>query len=239
MPVLVVVARNINIVTAVSPAMNLSLYIDHTALKPGTSRSDISRLCKEAIAHNLHAVCVPPIHVSYAAKCLEGSEVTVCTVAGFPIGYDHAAAKESSIRTSVRAGATEVDIVINMAAVKSQRWGYVADEMRRLANVTRLLNVTHKFIFETGLLDTEEIERLCTIANDVGVDFVKTSTGMFGSGATVEVIQQLRRLLNREIRIKASGGIASYVSAVNLIKVGADRIGTSKGVDIIQQQARR
>ena len=188
--------------------------------------------------HAFHSVCVPPIHVAYACRQVAGSDVVVCTVAGFPIGYDHAAAKESSLRTSVRAGAREVDIVINLSAVKSGKWKYVGDEINRLAHVTRLMGVTHKFIFETGLLDSEEIERLCTIANDTCVDFVKTSTGFFGEGATVPVIQSLRRMLNPEIRIKASGGIADYAAAINLIKAGADRLGTSKGVQIIQQPHR-
>lgn len=216
--------------------MNLATYIDHTLLKPDCSQDSIQQLCNEALEFGFYGVCVPPYYVAFARKLLSGAMVRVTTVAGFPIGYVPMETKETTIHQCIESGADEIDIVINVSAVKSSDWDYVKDEIRHLSFITREVGLLHKFIFETGLLEKEEIQRLCTICNGEGVDFVKTSTGFFGRGPNADLITNLRRMLEPEIKIKASGGIRDYPTAMALIKAGADRLGCSASVEIIKSK---
>jgi deoxyribose-phosphate aldolase len=211
----------------------LSKYIDHTILKPTTTNTDIEQLCKEAIAHQFKAVCVPPYYVSLASELLENTDVKVATVIGFPTGYSTIAAKVEEAKVVIKDGAFELDVVVNLAAVKSGRWNYVQNELDIMTTICHLHDRKIKIIFETGLLNEDEIKRLCEIAKIIGADFVKTSTGMNGDGATVEVVKLMHENLPAHIQIKASGGIRTKEVAEAMIAAGATRIGTSSGVNMI------
>lgn len=216
--------------------MNLAALIDHTCLKPDASLRDIQQLCEEALQFGFYSVCVPPYFVAFARKVLAGTEIRVITVAGFPIGYDPMETKETTIHQSIESGADEIDIVLNLSAIKSGDWDFVKEEIRHLTFITREVELTHKFIFETGLLEKEEIATLCEICNGEAVDYVKTSTGFFGSNPNADLITRLRRQLNPGIKIKASGGIKDFSTALAMIKAGADRLGCSRSVEIIEMQ---
>jgi deoxyribose-phosphate aldolase len=213
--------------------LNLASYIDHTLLRPNATKNDIQQLCEEALEFDFHSVCIPPFFVAFADRLLRDSDVAVCTVAGFPAGFDYSDTKELSVSNSINNGAREIDIVTNVAAVTSGNWELVQAEIRQLGNICRQSDVIFKCIFEVSLLKYDDLELLCGVVNDEGVDFAKTSTGVYGTGATPTEVMQMRRLLNREIRIKASGGIRTRHSAIQLIRAGADRLGTSRGIDII------
>jgi deoxyribose-phosphate aldolase len=216
--------------------MNLAQYIDHTVLTPDCSDTQILQCCEEAIKYKFHSVCVPPYFVSHARKLLFGTKILVCTVAGFPIGYESIHAKEKSVNNSIDSGADEIDVLINVSAVKSGDWEYVKDEIREMTGLGNREGKIVKFTLEAGKLKTMELEQICNLCNEESVDFVKTSTGLFGSGATIEMVQELRRMLKQEIKIMASGGINDTATTIRLIKAGADRIGTSNGVDILNGQ---
>ncbi len=211
----------------------LSKYIDHTNLKPTTNNAEIEQLCKEAIAHQFKAVCIPPYYVNLASELLENTSVKVATVIGFPMGYSSIAAKVEEGKVAIQNGAAELDVVVNLAAVKNERWNYVQNELDIMTTVCHLHDKKIKIIFETGLLTENEIKRLCEISTVIGADFVKTSTGINGNGATVEVIKLMRENLPAHIEIKASGGIKTKEAAEAMISAGATRIGTSAGVDIV------
>jgi len=210
--------------------MNLASYIEHSCLLPDTSSSHIKRICKEALESGLHGVCMPPYYVGLAKRILGQSRVVIGTVVGFPFGYEHIASKETSIRTSVRSGARSLNIALNISAIKSGKWNFIADEVHRLTAITRLMNVEQKFIFELNMLDITEVELLCTIMNKEGVDFVQLSTILSDQNVDVEQIFGIRRLLDREVGIKVSGDLADHIMALKLIKAGADRLGTSNGL---------
>lgn len=214
--------------------MNLAPYIDHTLLKPDATKEEIRTVCEEAAEYAFFSVCIPPCYVQFASRILKGTSVTICTVAGFPAGYDHPDTKELSLRNSISHGAREIDVVINVAAVKSANWEMVSDEIRQVGNICRLSDVVFKSIFEVSLLTHNELVQLCSIVNTEGADFAKTSTGVYGSGATTTDVMSMRKLLDREIQIKASGGIRSRHAAIQLIRAGADRLGTSSSIDIIR-----
>ena len=215
--------------------MNIAHYIDHTCLKPDCSEDDIVKLCDEAKHHSFYSVCVPPYFLSVAREELHDFPVKTCTVIGFPIGYDHIHAKESSILKSIQSGVDEMDIVLNLSAVKSSHWAYIRKELNVCNSLAKDYDKVVKFIFETGLLTNEEIVHLCGLCNEELPHFVKTSTGFFGEGPNIETIKLMRRNLRQEIRIKASGGIDEYGKALLLIRSGADRLGCSKSVKIITE----
>ena len=208
-------------------------FIDHTYLNPLCAVSDIDRLCREAREHQLYAVCVPPFFVSRAVQQLQGSKVRVATVIAFPYGYAETLVKVAETRRALDAGADELDVVINLAAVKSSDWAYVRDDIDRVVTTARLKGKVSKLIIEIGVLNVEERNRVIQICNDLRPDFVKTSTGTQG-GATVDDVAYLRDRLHPEIRIKASGGIRTPAAARALLEAGANRIGTSSGVAVSQ-----
>ncbi len=207
--------------------------IDYTNLKANIGLSDVERLCKESIENHFAAVCIPPVFITDAVKWLEDSDVKVATVVGFPMGYAATSAKVEGIKNAADKEADEVDVVINIAAVKNGRWAFARNDIEAMATTAHLNNKIIKVIIEIGLLTREEIEKVCAICVDAGVDYVKTSTGFLGRGASVEDIELLRSLLPASVKIKASGGIKSRAQADALIRAGADRIGASAALDLI------
>lgn len=216
--------------------MNLSNYIDHTLLKPDAILDDIRKLCQEAIEYQFASVCVSPYYVKHAAEFLKDEPVKVSTVIGFPMGYSTTAAKVEEIKRAIDDGGDELDVVINITALKNGDWSFVKNDVDSMATIARMRGKVVKVIIEAGLLTEDEIRRMCKICKDSGVDYVKTSTGYLGEGATVGVIQFLHSLLPKEIKIKASGGIRTVEDTKRLIEAGAARIGTSAGVLIMNEK---
>ncbi|MFK7772588.1 MAG: deoxyribose-phosphate aldolase [Saprospiraceae bacterium] len=212
----------------------LPSYIDHTILKIDTKKTDIKKLCTEAEANNLYAVCVPPYFVQNASMLLKNSDVKIATVIGFPLGYSATPSKAAEIHKAIDDGADELDVVINVSAVKSGDWNYVQNDIKTVVLATQMKGKIIKVILETGLLNKKEIKKLCEICADAGVNYVKTSTGFNGDGATEEVVEFLRANLPGSIKIKASGGIKSVKKALKMIEAGADRLGTSSSMKIIK-----
>lgn len=211
----------------------LAAYIDHTALKPETTPADIEKLCKEAREYGFASVCVNSSYVPLAKKLLEGSAVEVCTVVGFPLGAMSSEAKLGEARQALRDGAKELDMVINIGRLKSRDEQYVGSEIRALAKLAHRHRALLKVIIETALLADEEKVLACALAKEAGADFVKTSTGFGGGGATVEDIRLMRSTVGPDMGVKASGGVKDCAAAVALIEAGATRIGTSSGVAIV------
>jgi len=213
--------------------MDLARFIDATILKPDTTLADVKTLCEEAKQYGFATVCVPPFFVKDAVKALEGTPVLTSTVVGFPMGYSATPAKVEEIKKAIDEGATELDCVINLCAVKSKQWNYVRNEMDSMAMACQMRGKTIKVILETGLLNETEVAKLCEMAAEVKVNFIKTSTGVNGKGATAPIVASLRKKLPAFIKIKASGGIRERKFAEELIAAGADRIGTSSGAAIV------
>ncbi len=213
--------------------MNLAKYIDHTILKSDTKLMDIKALCEEAKKYEFASVCIPPYFVNDAVDLLKKTNVKVATVIGFPMGYSATAAKVEEIKRAINDGADELDVVVNVAAVKNADWNFVKDDIESMTLVTHLKSKKIKVIFETALLEVDEIVELCRICANSGVDYVKTSTGFNGGGATVEHVELMRRNLPEKIKIKASGGIRTKEFAAQLINAGAERLGCSASVRIV------
>ena len=190
--------------------MNIASYIDHTLLSQTTTGNGIVKLCEEAVAYKFAAVCVPPYFVSEAVKKLKGTYVKTATVIGFPLGYHSTVSKLAEIEKAMEAGADELDMVINLAALKSGNWNDVATEIKESTGYVHLQRKVIKIIIETGLLTKEEILKCCSIGAEYGVDFIKTSTGFGEAGVTVQIIEMIRNHLPEDISIKASGGIRTF-----------------------------
>lgn len=216
--------------------MNLANFIDHTILKADCTLEDIKRVCADAIQYQFAAVCIPPFYVNQAADFLQDAQtkVQIATVIGFPMGYSYTPAKVEEIKRAIDDGASEVDAVINLCAVKMGNWSYVRNDIDSMVMAAHLKGKSIKIILETGLLTDEELHRLVEICLEIKPDFVKTSTGFNGEGATVDVIHTLKHLLQDQIKIKASGGIRTREDAIRLIEAGAKRIGSSAGVSIVK-----
>ncbi|RXK17597.1 deoxyribose-phosphate aldolase [Macrococcus sp. DPC7161] len=212
--------------------MNLAKYIDHTALKADTTKQQIDQLLEEAKQYDFMSVCVNPTHVKYAAEALKGTDVLVCTVIGFPLGANTPAVKAFETRDAIENGAGEVDMVINIGAVKDGNYDLVREDIKAVVDASG--DVTTKVIIETALLTDEEKVRVCEIAKEVGADFVKTSTGFSTAGATAEDIALMRKTVGPDMGVKASGGIRSYEDVKTMIDNGATRIGASAGVQILK-----
>lgn len=216
--------------------MNIAGYIDHTILKPVTVMSDVRKLCNEAAAYGFAAVCVPPPFVKASKNILAATDVRVATVVGFPFGYSVARAKLAEVQQAIQDGADELDIVINLTALKSGSWNYLESEMELLAEPIHEKGRIVKVIIESGVLSDEEILHCCELYARLKVDFLKTSTGYAETGATLHAVQLMRANLPSTVKIKASGGIRTYEAAMEYIAAGADRIGCSAGVAIMKQQ---
>jgi deoxyribose-phosphate aldolase len=216
--------------------MNVASYIDHTVLKPTTVLEDIMKLCDEAREYRFAAVCVPPPFVKASAEFLDGTDVKIATVAGFPFGYSAPSAKLAEAQQAMADGADELDVVINISAAKSGLWEELRQEMKPIIDAVRRDRKVIKIIIESGVLTDDEIVQCCHIYASLGTDFVKTSTGYADTGATLRAVQLMREHLPSEIRIKASGGIRTFDAVMQFIDAGAARIGTSAGVAIMKQQ---
>lgn len=211
---------------------DLNKYIDHTLLKPEATREQIDTLVAEAIEHRFYSVCVNSSWVAYCAKKLRGTGVKVAAVVGFPLGAMDSRSKSFETRGAVEDGASEIDMVINVGALKSGNHKLVEDDIRWVLRACRGTTVL-KCIIETALLDEGEIVMACQLAKRAGAHFVKTSTGFSTHGAKVEDVALMRKTVGPEMGVKASGGVRSYEDAVTMIRAGATRLGTSSGVAIV------
>lgn len=210
---------------------NLASYIDHTLLKPEATVSDIKKVCDEAKEHHFASVCVNPSYIKLVADELRGSGVTPCCVAGFPFGTHTPEAKAAETAQAVADGAGEVDMVINVGAVKSGDWDLVERDIAAVVKAAGRAGV--KVILETSLLTDEEKVRACEISKKVGAAFVKTSTGYSTGGATAHDVALMRKTVGPDVGVKASGGVRTYEDAVAMIEAGANRLGASAGIKII------
>ncbi|MBS1911568.1 MAG: deoxyribose-phosphate aldolase [Bacteroidetes bacterium] len=213
----------------------LASRIDHTDLQPDTTESRIETLCAEAHRYGFATVCVMPYFVRYASRLLNqaGSGVVVCTTVGFPNGAHMTIAKLAEAEQALADGATELDMVLNLGALKSGRIGVAEEDIRAVVEAARSHQAIVKVIIETALLSDEEKRLACTVAERAGAAFVKTSSGFSRGGATAEDIRLMRRTCSPHVRVKASGGIRDHAAAMAMIEAGADRIGTSSGVAIV------
>lgn len=212
----------------------INTYIDHTILKPTTLISDIEKLCSEAKQYSFAAVCVPPNFVKKAKSLVQGSGVKVATVIGFPFGYAAVEAKIAEIVLAMVDGADELDVVINVSAIKNADWVYLANEINHIMPVIKSKNKVIKVIIESGVLTDDEIIKCCELYGVAGIDYLKTSTGYAEKGATVEAVKLFRLHLPEQLQIKASGGIRDHIFAQQLIDAGATRLGCSASVAIVQ-----
>ena len=206
----------------------LARYIDHTLLKPTATIEQIKKLCEEANQHRFAAVCIPPSYVELAKTETEKSGIKVCTVIGFPFGYNH-----TEVEMAISSGADEVDIVMNIGDLINGNTNFVLNELCFLNEICFDSNTIVKVIIESGILTDEQIITACKLCADAGVNFIKTSTGYAEKHATIEAVKLMRKSLPKNIFIKASGGIKTYEQAIAFIEAGANRIGTSSGVEIL------
>lgn len=211
---------------------NIASYIDHTMLAPQATVSQIRKLCEEAVKYHFASVCVNSCHVALCAELLKGTGVNVCTVVGFPLGAMSTKAKAFEAECAVADGAVEIDMVINVGALKDENWTFVEDDIRTVKKACggKLLKV----ILETCLLTDDEIVRACQLSEAAGADYVKTSTGFSKGGATAEAVSLMRKTVGDRLGVKASGGIRDRESALKMIEAGASRLGCSAGVKIME-----
>jgi deoxyribose-phosphate aldolase len=210
-------------------------WIDHTLLKPEATARQITALCQEAVQYQFASVCVNPVFIPLVAGLLKDSGVKVCSVLGFPLGAELSTVKAFQTLSSVQAGAQEIDMVINIGALKGEAYGLVYDDIRAVVENAHNQGVIVKVILETALLNQFEKIMACLLCQEAGADFVKTSTGFSTSGATVEDVALMYRLVGRTLKVKAAGGIRTYSDAKSMIYAGASRIGASSGVKIVQE----
>ena len=213
----------------------LAKMIDSTVVKATATKSEVEKLCKEAVQYSFGCVCVNPVYVKMAATLLKGSNVKVCSTIGFPFGVTLPEIKALEAVKAIEKGAEELDMVINLSALKSGDYEAVKRDIAAVVDVKRLSKkMVVKVIIETAHLTNEEKIVACKLAKEAGADFVKTSTGLFGKGATIEDVRLMRRTVGPDMGVKAAGGIRTYADAVAMIEAGANRIGTSTAVAIIK-----
>ena len=216
-------------------AREVATYIDHTLLKPDATRDEILKICEEGVRYGFASVCINPIWVREAACSLRGSGVKVCTVIGFPLGANAPDTKAYEARRAIFEGASELDMVINVGALKSGDHDLVSRDIRGVVEVTHEVGYICKVIIETALLSDDEKVSACLIAKEAGADFVKTSTVFSKGGATAADVALMRRVVGGQMGVKASGGVRDLKQAQEMIQAGATRIGASVGVNIIQE----
>lgn len=209
--------------------------IDHTILKPEATSAQIRQLCEEALHFGFASACMNPFYVPLAAELIRGSAVKVCTVAGFPLGATTTDAKVFEAQEAIQHGAQEIDMVMNVGALKSGDDEAVEEDIRRVTDACHRGKAICKVILENCLLTREEKIRACQIAMRAGADYVKTSTGFNSGGATVEDVELMRTTVGPKMGVKASGGIRTYEDVLKMVAAGATRIGTSSGVKIVEQ----
>jgi len=211
-------------------------YIDHTLLKPVCTSADINKLCVEAIDNTFAAVCVPPFVVKQAARALKGTAVKTATVIGFPMGYSSLDSKITESQNAITDEADELDVVINLIALKNGDWSYLEKEMKALVSLIHERGKIIKVIVESGVLSRNELIQCCDMYGKMNIDFMKTSTGYAEKGASVSDVTLMREKLPSHIKIKASGGIRHFNFAAELIEAGANRIGCSASLQIVAEE---
>lgn len=212
--------------------MKLNKMIDHTILKADAKREDVVRYCEEAKEYDFMSVCVNSCNVKIVKKELEGSDVKVCCVVGFPLGAMATETKAFEAKYCVDNGADEIDMVINIGALKDENYDYVKKDIEEVVKASNGKVV--KVIIETCLLSDEEKKKACELAKEAKADFVKTSTGFSTGGATVEDVKLMKSVVGDELKVKASGGVRTKEDAMKMIEAGADRIGASSGINIVK-----
>jgi deoxyribose-phosphate aldolase len=220
---------------AVPAERGLAAMIDHTLLKPDATPDQIAQLCYEARKHSFASVCVNPTHVKLCAQLLKGSPVKVCTVIGFPLGATPPEVKAFEAQQAIDEGAGEIDMVINIGAIKSKDYEAAARDVRAVVRAAHAKGAIVKVIIEAALLSDEEKVAACLIAKEAGADFVKTSTGFGPGGATAADVALMRKVVGPGMGVKAAGGIRNLLDAQKMIEAGADRIGASAGVKIVAE----
>ena len=220
---------------------DIARYIDHTVLKADSSRAQVEKMCAEALEYGFASVCVNPCYVPLCADLLKSSSdnigggVKVCTVIGFPLGANSSVVKAFEAKQAVVEGATEIDMVINVGAIKTGDWELVENDIRSVVNEAHQGGAIAKVILETCLLTDEEKKKACEICKSVGADFVKTSTGFSSGGAMVADVALMRQTVGSDMGVKASGGIRTLADAENMIAAGATRLGCSSGAAIVKE----
>jgi deoxyribose-phosphate aldolase len=215
---------------------DIAKFIEQTLLKPDTCLADVRRVCEEAQQHKFAGVCIPPFFVRDARRFIDemSPKTRIVTVVGFPMGYSAIAAKSEEIKRATEEGADDIDALINISALKSGNWNHVGNDIEAIALATNLRGRTLKIILECGLLTYDEIRLVCELAGSSRVTWLKTGTGFHGHPATPEMVRTLRALAPANIKIKAAGGIRTLADAQALIDAGAERVGTSAGVEIVR-----
>lgn len=211
--------------------MNIASYIDHTILKPDAKKEDIIRLCQEAKEYQFASVCINPYYTNLVKEELIGSGVKVCVVIGFPLGATFTEIKEIETKMAIENGAEEIDMVINIGALKDRDYDIVRKDIEAVVKAAKG-QAEVKVIIETCLLTEDEKEKACQISVEAGADFVKTSTGFSTGGATKADVVLMKKTVGNQAKVKASGGVRDYPTAIEMIEAGADRIGTSNGISI-------
>lgn len=218
--------------------MNVARFIDHTLLKADASEDQVAQLCYEARTHHFASVCINPAHVKLAAALLKDSDVAVCTVVGFPLGATPATVKAFETQQAIRDGATEIDMVVNIGALKSKDYQVVYEDIAAVVRAAHAANALVKVIIETALLNDEEKVIASQLSKAAGAEFVKTSTGFGPGGATAQDVALMRKVVGPAMGIKASGGVRNYNDAQTMIAAGATRIGASAGVQIVKEASK-
>lgn len=214
----------------------LAKMIDSTLVKPTATRSEVEELCKEATQYSFRCAVVNPVYVKFAAKLLKGSIVVACSTVGFPFGITFPEVKALEAVRAVEDGAKELDMVINLSALKSGDYAFVKRDIKGVVEVKdSSKDLIVKVIIETAYLTNNEKITACKLVKEAGADFVKTSTGLFGKGATLEDVRLMRQTVGKKMGVKAAGGIRTYADAVAMIEAGASRIGTSTAMAIMRE----
>ena len=213
--------------------MEYNKFIDHTLLKQDATDEGITKLCDEALEHNFASVCVNPGYVKFCYEKLKESDVKVCTVVGFPLGATSTESKVFETKQAIKDGASEIDMVINVSRLKEKDDEYVLNEIKKIKRACKKLVL--KVIIETCLLNDEEKVRACKLAKKAKADFVKTSTGFSTGGATISDVKLMRKAVGKKMGVKASGGVRDSKAFLDMIKAGANRIGTSSGIKIMEE----
>lgn len=216
--------------------MNIAATIDHTVLKPDSTLADVEKICLEAIEHRFASVCILPWYVQRAHAILSQYSIPVCTVIGFPLGASTTASKVAESRIAIGQGAREIDMVASITALKSGLFDEVYNDILQVTQAVHAEGALVKVIIETCLLTEDEKKRMCSFVTQAGSDFIKTSTGFSTGGATIDDVQLLRAHVGPDVKVKASGGIRDRATAISMLQAGADRLGTSSGVVIVQPE---
>lgn len=213
--------------------MNYNKMIDHTVLKADTPLETVKRICDEAMEYGFASVCINPCHVAYCADYLKDSDVNVCTVIGFPLGANTSAVKAFETKDAIANGADEIDMVMNIGALKDKNYDLVRDDVKAVVEAANGTLV--KVILETCLLTEDEIKKACELCVEAKADYVKTSTGFSTRGATIEDVQIMKAAVQGKAKVKAAGGVRTHEDMVQIVEAGADRIGTSAGCSLVEK----